>query len=259
MGEGRGRASEKISVDLLGRLFLDNAGSRGNLLTGRRETPTDSPVWNSILVTLTKQRDKTMANQKQAGTLAMGFNGKMTLELSKGIISFEKKANGAETARGAVIDRLEAEGWDPTVDFDPGTETREWLKQQITEAKYGRDGLNRYLSKKADISAEQWAQRDAEQATVSSRLTNFKTALTKRLAKAALIAEGKDPKVEAEKEKARKAAENTPAKRLTTLMDSAKKLLMNAENEFPAGLNRQAHIERIDKILANLGSIEQAD
>ena len=189
----------------------------------------------------------------------MGFNGKMTLELSKGIISFEKKANGAETARGVVIDRLEAEGWDPTVDFDSGTETREWLKQQITEAKYGRDGLNRYLSKKADISAEQWATRDYEQGQVSSRLTNFKTALTKRLAKAALIAEGKDPKVEAEKEKARKAAENTPAKRLTTLMNSAKKLLMNAENEFPAGLNKQAHLERIDKILTNLGSIEQAD
>lgn len=200
-----------------------------------------------------------MANQKQASTLVMGFNGKMTLELSKGIASFEGKAKGAETARGVVIDRLEAEGWDPTVDFDSGTETREWLKQRITEAKYGKDGLNRYLSKKADISAEQWAERDAEQAQVASRLTNFKTALTKRLAKAALIAAGKDPKVEAEKEKARKAAENTPAKRLTALMNSSKKLLMNAENEFPAGLNKQAHLERIDKILANLGSIEQAD
>lgn len=200
-----------------------------------------------------------MANQKQAGSLVMGFNGKMTLELSKGIISFEKKANGAETARGVVIDRLEAEGWDPTVDFDPGTETREWLKQQLTEAKYGRAGLNRYLSKKADCSAEQWAERKREQEQVASRLTNFKTALTKRLAKAALIAEGKDPKVEAEKEKARKAAENTPAKRLTALMNSSKKLLMNAENEFPVGLNKQAHLERIDKILANLGSIEQAD
>ncbi len=200
-----------------------------------------------------------MANQKQAGSLVMGFNGKMTLELSKGIISFEGKARGAETARGVVLDQLEDEGWDPTVDFNSGTETREWLKQQITQAKYGKDGLIRYLSKKGDISEEQWAQRDYEQGQVSSRLTNFKTALTKRLAKAALIAEGKDPKVEAEKEKARKAAENTPAKRLTALMDSAKKMLMNAENEFPAGFNKQAHIERIDKILANLGSIEQAD
>ena len=245
---------------MLYRLFLDNAGSRGNLLTGREETLPDLPVWNSILGTLTKQRDKTMSNQKQAGSLVMGFNGKMTLELSKGITSFEGKAKGAETARGVVIDRLEAEGWDPTVDFDSGTETREWLKQQITQAKYGRDGLNRYLTKrKADHSPESWELRDYEQGQVASRLTNFKTALTKRLAKAALIAEGKDPKAEAEKEKARKAAENTPAKRLTALMDSAKKLLMNAENEFPAGLNKQAHIERIDKILANLGSIEQAD
>jgi hypothetical protein len=200
-----------------------------------------------------------MANQKQAGSLVMGFNGKMTLELSKGIASFEGKAKGAETARGVVIDHLEAEKWNPDVDFASGTETREWLKQQITQAKYGKEGLIRYLSKKGDISEEQWAQRDYEQAQVSSRLTNFKTALTKRLAKAALIAEGKDPKVEAEKEKARKAAENTPAKRLTALMDSAQKLLMNAENEFPAGFNKQAHIERIDKILANLGSIEQAD
>jgi len=200
-----------------------------------------------------------MANQKQAGSLVMGFNGKMTLELSKGIISFEGKARGAETARGVVLDQLEDEGWDPTVDFNSGTETREWLKQQITQAKYGKDGLIRYLSKKGDISEEQWAQRDYEQAQVSSRLTNFKTALTKRSAKAALIAAGKDPKVEAEKEKARKAAENTPAKRLTALMDSAKKMLMNAENEFPAGFNKQAHLERIDKILANLGSIEQAD
>lgn len=200
-----------------------------------------------------------MANQKQAGSLVMGFNGKMTLELSKGIASFEGKAKGAETARGVVIDHLEAERWNPDVDFGSGTETREWLKQQITQAKYGRDGLNRYLSKKGDISEEQWAQRDYEQAQVSSRLTNFKTALTKRLAKAALIAEGKDPKAEAEKEKARKAAENTPAKRLTALLDSAKKLLTNPEHEFPTGLNKQAHIERIDKILANLGSIEQAD
>ena len=158
-----------------------------------------------------------------------------------------------------MLDQLEDDGWNPAVDFDSGTETREWLKQQVTQAKYGKDGLIRYLSKKGDISEEQWEQRDYEQAQVSSRLTNFKTALTKRLAKAALIAAGKDPKVEAEKEKARKAAENTPAKRLATLMDSAKKLLMNAENEFPAGLNKQAHLERIDKILANLGSVEQAD
>lgn len=201
-----------------------------------------------------------MANQKQASILVMGFNGKMTLELSKGIMSFEKKANGAETARGVVLDQLQHEGWDPTVDFGSGTETREWLKQRITEAKYGRDGLNRYLTKRrADHSSESWELRDYEQAQVSSRLTNLKDLLAKRLAKAALIAAGKDPKIEAEKEKARKAAENTPAKRLATLMDSAKKLLMNAENEFPAGLNKTAHIERIDKILANLGHIEQAD
>lgn len=198
-----------------------------------------------------------MANQKQAGSLVMGCNGKMTLGLSKDIMSFEKKANGAETARGVVIDGLEAEGWDPDVDFDPGTETREWLKQRITEAKYGRDGLNRYLSKKADVSAEQWAERKREQEQVASRLTNFKTALYKRRRNEAWKAEGKNPTEELKRLK--EGGKKSPAEKLTLLMDSAKKLLTNPEHEFPAGLNKTAHIERINKILANLGSIEQAD
>ena len=188
----------------------------------------------------------------------MGFNGKMTLELSNGFKAHETRELAATKARGAVIDMMEADDWTPE-DLAGGTETRAWMVQRITHAKFGKAGLNRLLSKKAEISTDQWAQRDSEQAAVSSRIRDYKVALTKRLAKAALIAEGKDPKAEAEKEQARKAAENTPAKRLATLMDSAKKLLMNAENEFPAGLNKQAHLERIDKILANLGSIEQAD
>ena len=60
-------------------------------------------------------------------------------------------------------------------------------------ALYNKAGLNRYLGKKADMKAEQWDQRDSEQAVVSSKLRDYKVSLEKRLVKAELIAQGVDP------------------------------------------------------------------
>ena len=191
-----------------------------------------------------------MSNSKTAGTLTMGFNGKMSLALAKDIESHQRKETSAMTARGLVLDRLESDGWTPE-DFASGTESREWIKQRITLALYNKAGLNRYLGKKADMKAEQWDQRDSEQAVVSSKLRDYKVSLEKRLVKAELIAQGVDP-VEAVKQ----ASEKSAAEKLATILDSAKKLLLNPENELPKGFKTQQHISRLNDILADLGKTE---
>ena len=191
-----------------------------------------------------------MSNSKAAGTLTMGINGKMSLTLAKDIESHQKKEISAMTARGLVLDRLESDGWTPE-DFASGTESREWIKQRITLALYNKAGLNRYLGKKADMKAEQWDQRDSEQAVVSSKLRDYKVSLEKRLVKAELIAQGVDPA-----EAVKQASEKSAAEKLATMLDSAKKLLLNPENELPKGFKTQQHISRLNDILADLGKTE---
>ena len=191
-----------------------------------------------------------MSNSKAAGTLTMGFNGKMSLALAKDIENHQKKEMATMTARGLVLDRLESDGWTPE-DFASGTESREWIKQRITLALYNKAGLNRYLGKKADMKAEQWDQRDSEQAVVSSKLRDYKVSLEKRLVKAELIAQGVDPA-----EAVKQASEKSAAEKLATMLDSAKKLLLNPENELPKGFKTQQHISRLNDILADLGKTE---
>jgi hypothetical protein len=191
-----------------------------------------------------------MSNSKTAGTLTMGFNGKMSLALAKDIESHQRKEMATMTARGLVLDRLESDGWTPE-DFASGTESREWIKQRITLALYNKAGLNRYLGKKADMKAEQWDQRDSEQAVVSSKLRDYKVSLEKRLVKAELIAQGVDPA-----EAVKQASEKSAAEKLATMLDSAKKLLLNPENELPKGFKTQQHISRLNDILADLGKTE---
>ena len=191
-----------------------------------------------------------MSNSKTAGTLTMGFNGKMSLALAKDIESHQKKEISAMTARGLVLDRLESDGWTPE-DFASGTESREWIKQRITLALYDKAGLNRYLGKKADMKAEQWDQRDSEQAVVSSKLRDYKVSLEKRLVKAELIAQGVDPA-----DAVKQASEKSAAEKLAIILDSAKKLLLNPENELPKGFKTQQHISRLNDILADLGKTE---
>ena len=191
-----------------------------------------------------------MSNSKTAGTLTMGFNGKMSLALAKDIESHQRKETSAMTARGLVLDRLESDGWTPE-DFASGTEYREWIKQRITLALYDKAGLNRYLGKKADMKAEQWDQRDSEQAVVSSKLRDYKVSLEKRLVKAELIAQGVDPA-----EAVKQVSEKSAAEKLATILDSAKKLLLNPENELPKGFKTQQHISRLNDILADLGKTE---
>ena len=188
-----------------------------------------------------------MSNSKAAGTLTMGFNGKMSLALAKDIESHQRKEMATMTARGLVLDRLESDGWTPE-DFASGTESREWIKQRITLALYNKAGLNRYLGKKADMKAEQWDQRDSEQAVVSSKLRDYKVSLEKRLVKAELIAQGVDPA-----DAVKQASEKSAAEKLATILDSAKKLLLNPENELPKGFKTQQHISRLNDILADLG------
>ena len=197
-----------------------------------------------------------MSNSKAAGTLTMGFNGKMSLALAKDIESHQRKEMATMTARGLVLDRLESDGWTPE-DFASGTESREWIKQRITLALYNKAGLNRYLGKKADMKAEQWDQRDAEQAMVSSKLRDYKDSLTARLIRAEAEANGEDPNEAIRKAKEDKAnGKKSPAERLAAMLDSAKKLIDSPDNKFPSGFNRQAHTDRLNKILANLGNIE---
>jgi len=191
-----------------------------------------------------------MSNSKTAGTLTMGFNGKMSLALAKDIENHQRKEMATMTARGLVLDRLESDGWTPE-DFASGTESREWIKQRITLALYNKAGLNRYLGKKADMKAEQWDQRDSEQAVVSSKLRDYKVSLEKRLVKAELIAQGVDPA-----EAVKQASEKSAAEKLETMLDSAKKLLLNPENELPKGFKTQQHISRLNDILADLGKTE---
>jgi len=191
-----------------------------------------------------------MSNSKAAGTLTMGFNGKMSLALAKDIENHQRKEMATMTARGLVLDRLESDGWTPE-DFASGTESREWIKQRITLALYNKAGLNRYLGKKADMKTEQWDQRDSEQAVVSSKLRDYKVSLEKRLVKAELIAQGIDPA-----EAVKQASEKSAAEKLATMLDSAKKLLLNPENELPKGFKTQQHISRLNDILADLGKTE---
>ena len=54
-----------------------------------------------------------MSNSKAAGTLTMGFNGKMSLALAKDIESHQNERDRAMTARGLVLDRLRSRRLDP--------------------------------------------------------------------------------------------------------------------------------------------------
>jgi len=197
-----------------------------------------------------------MSNQKQAGTVVMGFNGKMNIVVDGLIKTKERKETAALVARGAMTDALQANGW-TLDDLAAGTETHQWLKQRVTLHKFNQAGLNRYLTKKADMTAEQWKDRAGEQSQVSTAIRDYRTLLSARLIRAEAEANGEDPNEAIRKAKEDKASgKKSPAERLAAMLDSAKKLIDSPDNKFPSGFNRQAHTDRLNKILANLGNIE---
>ena len=197
-----------------------------------------------------------MSNQKQAGTVVMGFNGKMSIVVDGLIKAKERKETAALVARGAMTDALQANGW-TLDDLAAGTETHQWLKQRVTLHKFNQAGLNRYLTKKADMTAEQWKDRAGEQSQVSTAIRDYRTLLSARLIRAEAEANGEDPNEALRKAKEDKAnSKKSPAERLAAMLDSAKKLIDSPDNKFPSGFNRQAHTDRLNKILANLGNIE---
>ena len=197
-----------------------------------------------------------MTTSKSAGTAVMGFNGKMNIVVDGLIKTKERKETAALVARGAMTDALQANGW-TLDDLAAGTETHQWLKQRVTLHKFNQAGLNRYLTKKADMTAEQWKDRAGEQSQVSTAIRDYRTLLSARLIRAEAEANGEDPNEALRKAKEDKAnGKKSPAERLAAMLDSAKKLIDSPDNKFPSGFNRQAHTERLNKILANLGNIE---
>jgi len=197
-----------------------------------------------------------MVTSKSAGTAVMGFNGKMNIVVDGLIKTKERKETAALVARGAMTDALQANGW-TLDDLAAGTETHQWLKQRVTLHKFNQAGLNRYLTKKADMTAEQWKDRAGEQSQVSTAIRDYRTLLSARLIRAEAEANGEDPNEALRKAKEDKAnGKKSPAERLAVMLDSAKKLIDSPDNKFPSGFNRQAHTDRLNKILANLGNIE---
>ena len=197
-----------------------------------------------------------MVTSKSAGTAVMGFNGKMNIVVDGLIKTKERKETAALVARGAMTDALQANGW-TLDDLAAGTETHQWLKQRVTLHKFNQAGLNRYLTKKADMTAEQWKDRAGEQSQVSTAIRDYRTLLSARLIRAEAEANGEDPNEALRKAKEDKAnGKKSPAERLAAMLDSAKKLIDSPDNKFPSGFNRQAHTDRLNKILANLGNIE---
>jgi hypothetical protein len=197
-----------------------------------------------------------MVTSKSAGTAVMGFNGKMNIVVDGLIKTKERKETAALVARGAMTDALQANGW-TLDDLAAGTETHQWLKQRVTLHKFNPAGLNRYLTKKADMTAEQWKDRAGEQSQVSTAIRDYRTLLSARLIRAEAEANGEDPNEALRKAKEDKAnGKKSPAERLAAMLDSAKKLIDSPDNKFPSGFNRQAHTDRLNKILANLGNIE---
>ena len=197
-----------------------------------------------------------MTTSKSAGTAVMGFNGKMNIVVDGLIKTKERKETAALVARGAMTDALQANGW-TLDDLAAGTETHQWLKQRVTLHKFNQAGLNRYLTKKADMTAEQWKDRAGEQSQVSTAIRDYRTLLSARLIRAEAEANGEDPNEALRKAKEDKAnGKKSPAERLAAMLDSAKKLIDSPDNKFPSGFNRQAHTDRLNKILANLGNIE---
>jgi len=197
-----------------------------------------------------------MSNQKQAGTVVMGFNGKMSIVVDGLIKAKERKETAALVARGAMTDALQANGW-TLDDLAAGTETHQWLKQRVTLHKFNQAGLNRYLTKKADMTAEQWKDRAGEQSQVSTAIRDYRTLLSARLIRAEAEANGEDPNEAIRKAKEDKAnGKKSPAERLAAMLDSAKKLLLNPENELPKGFKTQQHLGRLNDILADLGKTE---
>ena len=197
-----------------------------------------------------------MVNSKSAGTAVLGFNGKMNIVVDGLIKTKERKETAALVAQDSMTDALQANGW-TLDDLAAGTETHQWLKQRITLHKFNQAGLNRYLTKKADMTAEKWALRDEEQGKVSTAIRDYRRLLSARLIRAEAEANGDDPNEAIRKAKEDKAnGKKSPAERLATMLDSAKKLIDSPDNKFPSGFNRQAHTDRLNKILANLGNIE---
>lgn len=197
-----------------------------------------------------------MSNSKAAGSVVMGFNGKMSMVVDGLIKTKEKKEVAHLVARGAMTDALQANGW-TLDDMAAGTETHQWLKQRITLHKFNQAGLNRYLSKKADMTSEQWGQRDTEQGQVSTAIRDYRDLLWARLIRAEAEANGEDPNEAIRKAKEDKAGgKKSTAEKLATMLDSAKKLLLNPENELPKGFKTQQHLGRLNDILADLGKTE---
>ena len=197
-----------------------------------------------------------MVTSKSAGTAVMGFSGKMNIVVDGLIKTKERKETAALVARDSMTDALQANGW-ILDDLAAGTETHQWLKQRITLHKFNQAGLNRYLTKKADMTAEQWALRDEEQGKVSTAIRDYRRLLSARFIRAEAEANGEDPNEALRKAKEDKAnSKKSPAERLAAMLDSAKKLIDSPDNKFPSGFNRQAHTDRLNKILANLGNIE---
>ena len=107
------------------------------------------------------------------------------------------------------------------------------------------------------MTTEQWEDRALEQSQVSTAVRDYRTLLSARLIRAEAEANGEDPNEAVRKAKENKAnSKKSPAERLAAMLDSAKKLIGSPDNKFPSGFNRQAHTDRLNKILANLGNIE---
>ena len=102
-----------------------------------------------------------------------------------------------------------------------------------------------------------WDLRDEEQGKVSTAIQDDRRLLSARLVRAKAEAHSGDPNEAIRMAKEDKAnSKKSPAERLAAMLDSAKKLIDSPDNKFPSGFNRQAHTERLNKILANLGNIE---
>ena len=197
-----------------------------------------------------------MSNLKAAKTMVMGFNGKMNLVVDGLIKAKARKEIAHLVARGAMTDALQANGW-TLDDLAAGTETHQWLKQRITVHKFNQAGLNRYLTKKTDMTAEQWEDRALEQSQVSTAVRDYHTLLSARLIRAEAEANGEDPNEAIRKAREDKAnGKKSAAEKLATMLDSAKKLLLNPENELPKGFKTQQHLGRLNDILADLGKTE---
>ena len=107
------------------------------------------------------------------------------------------------------------------------------------------------------MTTEQWEDRALEQSQVSTAVRDYRTLLSARLIRAEAEANGEDPNEAIRKAREDKAnGKKSAAEKLAAMLDSAKKLLLNPENELPKGFKTQQHLGRLNDILADLGKTE---